>query len=392
MSRPIAIDLFSGCGGMGLGLEAAGFDIACSVEIDPIHSAVHHFNFPYTATICQDICACSGWEIKEQLKAAGFSQDVDLVAGGSPCQGYSNMGRKNPADPRNDLIFEFKRIVLELQPKYFLFENVPASANKKNAHLLDALVVLFEKHNYHVLPPLILDCSKFGVPQKRDRLFLLGHRTDVPKPDYPIPFTAENIPNAGDALMDLAAIPAYTGKDGGLNSNWLDDPFEKHYLKCHQRNQDERVWGHLASLHSDSVRDRFSKTEQGTKEPSSRFFKLHPDKPCRTIRAGTPLSLGSFTAPRPIHFLHPRCITIREALRLHSYPDWFQVHRSIWHGFREVGNSVPPLMAKALGEEIIKLLNVDDAPLKTLDATDEQMLSFSPKNADRYWRKTDGKF
>ncbi len=303
--RPIAIDLFSGCGGMGLGLEAAGFDIACSVEIDPIHSAVHHFNFPYTATICQDICDCSGWEIKEQLGAAGFSQDVDLVAAGSPCQGYSNMGGKNPAAPRNDLVFEFKRIVLELQPKYFLFENVPAIANAKNLPLFKTLIDSFKENDYQIVPYEILNCSYFGVPQKRKRLFLLGYRKDVIRPCYPIPFTAlragvenaemnsafapaENIPNAGDAIMDLVAIPAYTGKDIGLNSNWLKDPFEKYYFKCHQREQREKIWGHLASLHSKPVRDRFLKTEQGTKESISRLFKLHPDKPCNTIRAGTP--------------------------------------------------------------------------------------------------------
>ena len=120
-NRPVAIDLFSGCGGMSLGLEAAGFDLAASVEIDPIHSIVHHYNFPYGVTICQDITQVKSQELLTAIDDRGFKTDIDVLAGGPPCQGYSHMGHRALDDPRNQLVFEYARIVFEIQPKYFIF-------------------------------------------------------------------------------------------------------------------------------------------------------------------------------------------------------------------------------------------------------------------------------
>ncbi len=117
MPRPIAIDLFSGCGGMSLGLEAAGFDIAASVELDPIHSLVHHFNFPHTLTICQDLKNVKSAELMEKLinkiTSQGFNGEIDLIAGGPPCQGFSYIGKRQLDDPRNSLVFEYVRIIQE---------------------------------------------------------------------------------------------------------------------------------------------------------------------------------------------------------------------------------------------------------------------------------------
>ncbi|NES68411.1 MAG: DNA cytosine methyltransferase, partial [Okeania sp. SIO2D1] len=99
-------------------------------------------------------------------------------------------------------------------------------------------------------------------------------------------------------------------------------------------------------------------------ESVSHFYKLNPDGICNTLRAGTPSSKGAYTSPRPIHPFTPRCITVREAARLHSYPDWFRFHVTKWHGFRQVGNSVPPLLAKAVAQEIIHGLNIKPLQLK----------------------------
>lgn len=100
------------------------------------------------------------------------------------------------------------------------------------------------------------------------------------------------------------------------------------------------------------------KPRNGENRKISRFHKLDPQGLCNTLRAGTPSNRGAFTSPRPIHPYTPRCITVREAARLHSYPDWFRFQRTKWHGFRQVGNSVPPLLAKAVASEIIKLLGI----------------------------------
>ena len=120
--RPLAIDLFAGAGGLSLGFEQAGFDVAASVEIDPIHSAVHHHNFPQSAAICRSVVGLSGRDIRA-LAGVG-ERDIDVVCGGAPCQGFSTIGKRAMDDPRNGLVSHFCRLVRELQPKYAVFENV----------------------------------------------------------------------------------------------------------------------------------------------------------------------------------------------------------------------------------------------------------------------------
>ena len=120
--RPIVVDLFAGAGGLSLGFEQAGFDVVASVEIDPIHAAVHHFNFPMSVAICRSVVDVSGQLIRDQ---AGIGhQDIDAVCGGAPCQGFSTIGKRALDDPRNRLAHHFCRLVSELRPKYAVFENV----------------------------------------------------------------------------------------------------------------------------------------------------------------------------------------------------------------------------------------------------------------------------
>ena len=122
-SRPVGIDLFAGAGGFSLGFEQAGFDIAAAVEIDPVHCAVHEFNFPQTAVLPHSVQGLSARSIR---KAAGLSdsQAVDCVFGGPPCQGFSMIGQRVLEDPRNGLVLEFVRLVSELDARTFVFENV----------------------------------------------------------------------------------------------------------------------------------------------------------------------------------------------------------------------------------------------------------------------------
>ena len=400
-NRPVAIDLFSGCGGMSLGLEAAGFDIAASVEIDPIHSLVHHYNFPYGGTICQDIAKLSSQELLTAVKNKGFSTDIDILAGGPPCQGYSYMGLRALDDPRNQLVFEYARIVFEIKPKYFIFENVPGIGTGKHQKFLSELIKKFEQNNYSIVKPIkVLDSSTYGAPQKRKRLILIGYRQDMPQPNYPTPTHGENLQPLNtviSAISDLSEIAAYLGKDQGtiaeqLNYSGFRTSFaikpQGEYSLCHIRSQNTTVWGHIGSRHNDKTIQRFANTIQGKKEAISHFFKLPPHGLSNTLRAGTASNKGAFTAPRPIHYLHPRCLTIREAARIHTFPDWFQFHRTIWHGFREIGNAVVPLLAKSLGIEIIKCLNLDESRLeiRELERIDDSILSYKMKQASNFWQ------
>lgn len=138
-ARPIAIDLFSGAGGLGLGFEQAGFDVPAAVEIDPVHAAVHRFNFPQCEVIPRSVKAISGAEIRA---AAGLSatQPITAVIGGAPCQGFSIMGKRSLSDPRNSLVRDFIRLVAELQPDYFVFENVKGLTLTRNKPFLAEIV------------------------------------------------------------------------------------------------------------------------------------------------------------------------------------------------------------------------------------------------------------
>jgi DNA (cytosine-5)-methyltransferase 1 len=402
-NRPIALDLFSGCGGMSLGLEAAGFDLAASVEIDPIHSLVHHYNFPYSVTICQDISQLSSQDLLTAIEHKGFGHNVDLIAGGPPCQGFSQIGKRQLEDPRNQLVFEYLRIVSEIKPKYFIFENVPGMATGKHQQFLNELITEFAKSDYSVVQPIqVLDASLYGAPQKRKRLILIGYRNDMSEPKYPA-YTHGNDNNlqplntVSSAICDLVDIPVFIGDDCGIDVQKLDhsefrENFAIHqqgkYSFCHQRSVENTVWGHIGSKHTAKSIKRFNQTIPGTVEKVSRFFRLFPDGLSNTLRAGTASNRGAYTAPRPIHYQIPRCISVREAARLHTFPDWFQFHRTIWHGFREIGNAVIPLLAKSLGEEIIKCLKIDlsSIEIRKLTLLDSSLLSYNMREASVFWQ------
>jgi len=415
MKRPIAIDLFSGCGGMSLGLEAAGFDIAASVEFDAVHTLVHHFNFPYGTSICRDISSLKSSELLQAVKDKGYSTDIDLIAGGPPCQGFSHIGKRQIDDPRNSLVFEYVRIIREIKPKYFIFENVPGIASGKHKQFLEELISEFEQVGYSIEKPFkILDASLFGAPQKRKRLILVGSRKDVRKAVYPesthVDFASSDLPlfeanlkslsTAGDAIEDLEQHPAFIGEDKGIQENVLDysgfresfsfDP-KGEYSLCHKRNVDRVVYGHIGSNHTEKSVNRFKETPPGEVEKISRFFKLAINGQCNTLRAGTASDKGAFTAPRPIHYSIPRCITVREAARLHTFPDWFRFHNTIWHGFREIGNAVIPFLSKALGDQVISAMEIDTDKLETyeLEPVRGELLSFNMSKASEHWGTPD---
>jgi DNA (cytosine-5)-methyltransferase 1 len=381
--RPIAVDLFAGAGGMTLGFEQAGFDVLASVEIDPIHCAIHKFNFPCWAILCKNIADVKGEEIRNSSLIG--SREIDVVFGGPPCQGFSLIGKRCFDDPRNSLIFHFIRLVLELQPKVFVLENVKGMTVGKHKIFIEEIIDKFEKQGYKVRTEYqILNAAQYGVPQNRERLFLIGSRHDCELPNYPksitkIPKKNKSVlndklpssPTVWEAIQDLPEVEDYVEL---YKQDWVFTDFSKpsnyaiklcslgsredNYL--YERKYDPRMLtSSLRTQHTLESIKRFESTPHGTTEPISRFFKLDPEGICNTLRAGTPSNRGAYTSPRPIHPFTPRCITVREAARLHSYPDWFRFHATKWHGFRQIGNSVPPLLAKAVALEIIKALGIE---------------------------------
>lgn len=365
--RPIGIDLFAGAGGLSLGFEQAGFDVAAAVEIDPIHCATHEYNFPRSKTICASVVDLSGAAIRD--RASLGSQDVDVVFGGAPCQGFSLIGKRSLADPRNQLVFHYVRLVQEIQPKYCVFENVKGLTLGKHAQFLSELIAALKLAGYSVLQPYrVLNAADFGVPQDRHRLFLIAARSDVVLPSYPSAW-AERV-TAGQAIADLPDADEFAElmNADAVRARWATKAIYAKRLRglavdetdfSHPREFDRDLLTSSARTeHTSLSRKRFLETEPGKTEPVSRFRKLPLEGRCNTLRAGTDSARGAFTSPRPIHPLHPRVITVREAARLHSYPDWFRLHATKWHGFRQIGNSVPPLLGRAVAAEIVRALGI----------------------------------
>ncbi|NJK33933.1 MAG: DNA cytosine methyltransferase [Oscillatoriales cyanobacterium SM2_2_1] len=383
-TKPIAVDLFSGAGGMTLGFEQAGFDVLASVEVDPIHCAVHKFNFPHWSMICQSVVDVSGLNIR--TGSAIQQQEIDVVFGGSPCQGFSLIGRRALDDPRNSLVTHFMRLVTELEPKYFVLENVKGLTVGRHSQFLEEVILAFQVRGYRVREDYrVLNAVNYGVPQTRERLFLLGCRGDMPLPEYPVPVTRlpqanrslllthlPSAPTVWEAIADLPEVEQYPellqkesclaeygaplGAYGEVMRGWHPGTGDYSYTRSWNP---QMLTSSLRTLHREPSIQRFRETAVGAVEPISRFFRLDPNGVCNTLRAGTASNRGSFTSPRPIHPFLARCITVREAARLHSYPDWFRFHGTKWHGFRQIGNSVPPLLAKAVAKELIKALKAE---------------------------------
>jgi len=138
----------------------------------------------------------------------------------------------------------------------------------------------------------------------------------------------------------------------------------------------------MRTEHTALSKRRFKQTAWGKTEPVSRFLKLDPDGICNTLRAGTGSDRGAFTSPRPIHPHAPRCITVREAARLHSYPDWFRFHGTKWHGFRQIGNSVPPRLGRAVAAEVMRSMGIEaKRPSETVELGEERLLWMSMSEA-----------
>lgn len=410
--RPIAVDLFSGAGGLSLGFEQAGFDISTAIDIDPVHCATYAFNFPRTSVICASVQNLTGREIRER---AGLGDlQIDCVFGGAPSQGFTTMGARVADDPRNALVGDFFRLVYELSPRAFVFENVKGITMGDHRQWLFHQIAMFELTGYEIRTEFkILNAAHFGVPQSREHFFLFGVRHDEKLPRYPNPkfdaagkrpvgFDVPVGPTARDALGDLPDADQFEmlrDSDAVEISNWGPRSAYASELRCetaadwhlgYPREWDPSLLTSSARTeHNETSRLRFAQTRPGAVERTSRFFKLDPAKVSNTLRAGTDAARGAFSSPRPIHHEYPRCITVREMARLHGFPDWFRFHATKWNGARQVGQAVPPPLARAVAGEVIQTLGFKPTPpLATLPMQDPILLTFNSTDAAKLFGVT----
>ena len=410
-NRPVCVDLFAGVGGMSLGFEQAGFDIACAVEIDAVHSAAHRYNFPHTPVLSESVVDLDGAAIRRQSGLG--DRKVDVVIGGPPCQGFSLIGKRVLDDERNALVRHFMRIVRELDASYFVMENVKGLTLGAQKQVLDELVEDFGTAGYDVLTPWkVLNASWFGVPQHRERLFLIGAKRGLALPSYPSPttnpagrrkvfeglYTGPSVIDAIGDLPDAESFDSLRASDSVVTALGSPSRFAQ-AMRDIVRDEDDfshpRTWDPAVMTssaradHTDATRQRFASTVPGKVEPTSRFLKLDPAGICNTLRAGTDEKRGAYTAARPIHPIHPRCITVREMARLHGYPDWFRCNWTKWHGAREIGNSVPPRLARAVGGMIASAMGyAPSRPEKAIDLGDEGLVLADKSQASQIMAAT----
>lgn len=394
--RPIVIDLFAGAGGLSLGFEQAGFDVICAVEIDPIHALIHKFNFPETKVIAKSVEDIDGDYIRE-VCSLEKNEIIDVLVGGAPCQGFSLIGQRAIDDPRNSLVKEYIRLIRELKPTHFLFENVKGLTIGRHKEFLQEIIDELQDSGYNIeLPWKVLNAKDFSVPQSRERLFLLGSRKGYELPNYPKPTgiavtckdALEDLPDA-ESFEELHKVDFVTTKYLKQASGYSSE------MRCsnqsswkfgYQRSWNSKIiTSSMKTNHSEISRNRFQKTTPGTIEPISRFFKLPINGVSNTLRAGTDAARGAFTSPRPIHYKYSRCVTVREMARLHGFPDWFRFHATKWHGARQIGNAVPPPLAYHLAKQIMKVLPyVPFQPKNKIKLGSPDVLYMDMSNASRH--------
>jgi DNA (cytosine-5)-methyltransferase 1 len=337
------VDLFSGCGGFSLGAHQAGFRVAVAFDNDPILASSYQYNFPDTRLILRDIADTDGEAV---LAAAGGR--VDGIFGGPPCQGFSDIGKRQPGDPRRELLSHFFRIVHEVGPGFFVMENVRGLAYSDARGVLDHALRLV-KDEYAILGPCVWDAAQFGAATKRSRLFVIGIRRDCGDA-----LTLEDIAilkcgpaTVRAAISDLEnAVPV--GEENGFDL-WRISRGGRPSVYARLLRATDRVFtGQRTTRHTSRVSGRFEKIPEGGMDRVGRHPRLAWSGQCPTLRAGTGADRGSYQSVRPLHPDHPRVITVREAARLQGFPDSHRFHPTVWHSFRMIGNSVSPIVARAI--------------------------------------------
>jgi len=350
---PSILDVFSGCGGLSLGAHQAGFSTALAIDVDSLLTSSFSLNFPDTTLLRKDICSVDAGTLKTFLP-----NGVDGVVGGPPCQAFSEMGRRNAEDPRRQLVWEFFRIVVLARPKFFLFENVRGLGFDKNVTLLEAGLELLPEQ-WTIFGPHYMNAADFGAPTRRERLFVFGFDRDqmeVPKEKALIRRCDVSV-SVRDAISDLVTASATGDDDAGFDHWKYDGRRAVSKYARGMRSPAGSFTGHRKTIHSKETLKRFEALPQGKSDPIGKYARLSWDGLCPTLRAGTGSDHGSHQAVRPVHPVLNRVITPREAARLQGFPDEFLFHPTVWHSCRMIGNSVSPIIARALFRRIVRMLD-----------------------------------
>jgi DNA (cytosine-5)-methyltransferase 1 len=337
-----AISLFSGAGGFDLGIEAVGFTTKLCTDID-YHSCQTlernsnalrrsgEFHFLSEAKIVQK--NIKEYPTSDLLADAGLKKgEVALVYGGAPCQSFSVFGqRKGMHDPRGTLLWDYIRVIREVNPTCFIFENVAGLLSiddgKTFKRFLDELSRDAEGNFSFKTSHYLLDAASFGVPQYRSRVIVFGAKKakiSCPKKTHAI-----NVADGAELL------PAVTVRDA---IGKLAEPSES------------ILSNHVGRVHGDDIKRRYTALKYGERDSKTRINRLNPEKPSFTIVVGSDKGGGK----GHVHPHTPREVTPRESARLQTFPDFWEFTGTSRHPIRQVGNAVPPIFAAAIGAHLLR--------------------------------------
>lgn len=353
--KPTVIDLFAGVGGLSLGFEMEGFDILLANEFDQSIATAYKENHKSTNVVVGDITSL------DLSKVFGeYVNKIDVVIGGPPCQGFSQKGkRKTINDERNFLFKHYVEVVKFVKPKYFVMENVPNLLTAEKGFFLNEIKGLFKGYGYSIRYG-VLNAADYGVPQNRRRAIIIGKYLATP-PELPLP--CKQKVTIWDAISDLAYLESGEGEFEQEYRNLPKSDYEKK-----MRKGSKILYNHMATKHSALALERLSlippnagkevlPKEHITKSVySGTWSRMKQNDVAVTIttRFDTPSS-GKFTHP----FLN-RAITVREAARLQSFPDTFKFIGSKMSQMKQVGNAVPPLLARKIARVIMNDIKRDN--------------------------------
>ena len=368
------IDLFAGCGGLSLGLEQAGFKVVYANEINPICADTYIRNFGINL---ENFYIGDINELVKELKYGKKSfTNIDLVSGGPPCQGFSMANRQRVIDdPRNSLYKTYLQFLSIVNPKFFIMENVKGMANKIGEIFEDFHNILDNSYKFAYR---LLNAKDFGVPQNRERLFIIGNRIGI---DSNMIF--KNIVLANyksyvlrDAIADLPPLGSNKVKNRtsiendevGFYQREYDYPGTEYYKYVNDGNTVKFVYNHKNRYNNERDIKIYALLPQGENSLhgsiadimpyktrnhifKDKYYKLKYDDVCKTITSHMKFDCNMY-----IHPMQPRGLSAREAARIQTFPDDFIFTGPQNSWYLQIGNAVPVKLAKIIGGEIIKWL------------------------------------
>lgn len=340
----VAVDLFAGAGGMSLGARMAGINVRLAIENDPHAAATYAHNHPETKVICDDIRNVTEISVPKRGK-------VSVLFGGPPCQGFStsNQRTRSCQNPANWLFREFVRLVNLWKPDWVVFENVRGIIETEKGIFKDTIIRELENAGY-TCSSGVLCAADFGVPQIRSRFFLIASRHGIPV-KMPEPATRQPV-SVRQAIADLPSLR----NGAGIDSLPYRHKPQSNYSKS-MRNGNKECTGNLVTNNARHIIERYKHIPQGGNWENipERLLSNYTDRMrCHTgiyrrLREDRPsVVLGNYRKNMLIHPWEDRGLSVREAARLQSFPDWYEFKGSIGFQQQQVGNAVPALLAKAV--------------------------------------------